>query len=178
MSTVSERKSGPREMSFRGFAVRTLHAVTAAASSSSSLSGKLYTLQSPVYRNQSGGREGKTPTGNSTGFMWNLCLEVYRVWMSIWKSPTETHVHCLVEEATRFMFTKLKYSNTQHIDLKKHMGQRLGKHSLWFFFFFFCQRMTGVSVTMVSLWKPLIGWLLLPQNNKMASWSLKALVRC
>lgn len=37
------------------------------------------------------------------------------------KSPSETHVHCLIEEATRLMFTKLKDSNTQHIDLKKNV---------------------------------------------------------
>ena len=90
------------------------------------------------------GAKARTPTYNSTGFVRKLCLELYGMWMSFWKRPTETHVHCLVEEATRFMSTKLKDSNTQHIDLKKkqtkkHKGRRLSKHSLGFF----CKRMTG-----------------------------------
>lgn len=56
------------------------------------------------------------------------------MWMSICKSPAETHVHCLFEEATRFMFTKLKrFKHAAHRlekKTKKRMGRRLGKHSL------------------------------------------------
>lgn len=93
------------------------------------------------------------------------------MWMSICRSPTETHVHCLFEEATRFMSTKLKDSNTQHIELEKKYvwaGGWVNTH------YDFSKRMTGVSV---AIRKRLVGWLLLPQNNT-ASWSFTVLAGC
>lgn len=63
------------------------------------------------------------------------------------QSPTETHVRCLFEEATRFMSTKSKDSNTQHIDLKE-------KIKVWAIgwvntHYDFCKRMLGVRVAIV-----------------------------
>lgn len=48
------------------------------------------------------------------------------------------------------------------------MAWRLDKH------YEFCKRMTGVSVTLVSLWKRSIGWLVPPHNNTVR-WSFTVL---
>lgn len=66
------------------------------------------------------GAKAKTPTGNSTGFHVILLHGGFTICgCPFVKGPTETHVHCLFEEATRFISTKVKDSNTQHIDLEK-----------------------------------------------------------
>lgn len=69
-----------------------------------------------------GAKRQKRQPGHSTGFMWeNLGLEVFCGCPFV-KSPTETHVRCLFEEATRFISTKLKRF--------KHAAHRLEKKNI------------------------------------------------
>lgn len=84
----------------------------------------------------------------------------------------------LFEEATRFMSTKSKRFKHAAHRLGKKQKTKTNKKKVWAegwvnTHYDFCTRMVGVSVAMVSLWKRLIGWLLLPQNNNnnnTASW--------
>lgn len=63
------------------------------------------------------------------------------------------------EEATRFMSTKWKDLNTQHIDLKKKRARGwVNTH------YDFCKRMIWKGAQCCQ-WKPPAGWLLPPWNN-------------
>lgn len=124
------------------------------------------TLFNPPRGTEAVGAKGKNANRAQHWLHVKTSAGRFSVDVHVCKSPTETHVRCLFEEATRFICTKLKrFKHAAHRLEKQNVraGGWVNTHND------FCKRMTGeggVSVAMVSLWKRLIGcWLLLPQNN-------------
>lgn len=162
MSTVSDWESGPPEMSFRGFVDKTLLHHRCCGSTESQREAVLSSI--PPWGTKAVGTKAKSPTGNSSGFMWNLCLEVYSTRMSVCKRPAETHVHdCLKRPQDSCPLNqKIQTRCTYTWEKKnKRMGQRLGKHTMIF-------RLGSESPWFLygSVW--LVGCFL---NNNTTSWS-------
>lgn len=120
-------------MSFRGFVDKTLLHHRCCSSTESQHEAVLSSI--PPWGTKAVGTKAKSPTGNSTGFMWNLCLEVYSTRMSVCKRPAETHVHdCLKRPQdlcplNQKIQTRCTYTWEK---TNKRMGQRLGKHTMIF----------------------------------------------
>lgn len=87
---------------------------------------KLYTLQSPSPQGtEVVGVKAKSQPGSSLASNETCAWRFTVRRCPFGKSLTETHVHCPFEEATRFMSTKLKDSNTQHKLEETKTGRQL-----------------------------------------------------